>query len=398
MRSLLPFLLVLASSAQAQYWQQVDDFPGTARDDAAAFAIDTHAYFGTGMETGWGLTSNWWMLDVVGSPQWQAVPDLPAEPRQYCAGFSTGGRGFVFGGLSNSGPLNELWSYSEDGTGWMQLTPLPAPGRYAATAFTSGDKAYVVGGVLEGGAATNECWCYDPATDLWVQVASIPGAAIHRAASFEYASFGYVIGGADSANIALAETWKYTPAIDQWSAAAPLPEPRYAAAPLHSIDLGIIGGASSDTTFHANGYIYDPVLDSWSEMLESLPYGTKGASSTYAEGGGGYYFNVIGTGIDNDLVRHKEMFTYGVIFGIEDLARTPLMVYPNPATNSVTMIWPETWPNARVLIHDALGRIVLDQQENSGMAMDVSQLSPGRYVVEAQHGSTQLRGILTKLP
>ena len=398
MRSLLPFLLLLASSAQAQYWQQVDDFPGTARDDAAAFAIGTHAYFGTGMETGWALTSNWWMLDIVGWPQWQAVPDLPAEPRQYCASFSIAGRGYVYGGLSAGGPLNELWSYAEDGTGWTQLSPLPGPGRYASTAFTSGDKAYVVGGLLEGGTATNTCWSYDPATDLWSQVANMPGIARHRATSFGNWSAGYVIGGADSAYNPLAETWKYTPADDQWTAAAPLPQPRYDAAPLSDIDLGIIGGASDDTTFHANAYLYDSAGDSWTEMLDSLPFGVRGPSSTFAQGGGGYFFNVVGTGIDNDLVRRKDMFMIGIIFGIDDLALSPLRLFPNPTASTMSITWPDTWPDARVRIHDALGRTVRDQQVNSGSPIDVSPLSPGRYVVEAQHGSTQLRGILTKLP
>ncbi len=398
MRSLLPFLLLLASSAQAQYWQQVDDFPGTARDDAAAFSIGTHAYFGTGMETGWALTSNWWMLDIVGGPQWQPVPDLPADPRQYCAGFSIGERGYVFGGLSAGGPLNQLWSYAEGGIGWTQFSPLPAPGRYASTAFTTYNKAYVVGGLFADGTATNECWSYDPATDIWAQVANIPGIARHRATSFEYGAFGYVVGGADSAYNALDETWKYDTAADQWTAVAPLPEPRYDAAPIRDIDHGIIGGASNDTTFHANAYIYYPEGDSWTEMLDSLPYDVRGASGTFAGGGGGWYFNVIGTGIDNDLVRHKEMFTYGFVFGIEDLAQAPLNIFPNPAAHSMTVLWPETWPDARVRIIDALGRPVRDQQVNSGAPIDVSQLSSGRYVVEAQHGSTQLRGILTKLP
>ncbi len=395
------FILILGfNGAVAQEWVQLPDFPGTARDDAAAFSIGTHAYFGTGMETGWALTSNWWMLDIVGSPQWYPVPDLPAEPRQYCAGFnfSNGERGYLFGGLSSSGPLNELWSFSEATNSWMQLASLPDIGRYACTAFTIGDKAYVVGGLVSGGAATNACWSYEPATDLWAEVASIPGIARHRTSSFDDGSFGYVIGGADSAYNALTETWKYDPMADQWTAAAPLPEPRYNAAPLRDIDLGIVGGASDDTTFHANAYLYYPAADSWNEMIDTLPFGVRGAAGTFAGGGGGWYFNVIGTGIDNDLVRHKEMFTKGFVYSIEELAHPSLKVYPNPATNSITVIWPDTWPNARIRILDGLGRTVQDPQMNSSSSIDVSRLSPGRYVVEAQHGPTQLRSVLTKLP
>lgn len=378
MRLLLPVLLLLAQSTLAQTWTQLPDFPGTARDDAAAFAIGTHAYFGTGMETGWGLTSNWWMVDVVGWPQWQPVPDLPGEARQYCIGFSIATQGFVFGGLAAGGPLNELWSYSEDGTGWTQRASLPAPGRYASTAFISGDKAYVVGGILEGGTATNECWSYDPATDLWAQVANMPGIARHRAASFAYAAFGYVVGGADSAFHALSETWKYNPGSNQWTPAAPLPEPRYDAAPLSEIELGIVGGASDDTTFHANEYAYDPVADSWSEMMDSLPYGIRGLTGTYTGGGGGWYFNVVGTGLDNDLVRHKEMFYDGFVFGIEESLHPTVTIVPNPGSDCFLVSGLKTTMD--ILVCDAIGKSVLRVHGSSG-SITTQEWSKGLYLI-----------------
>jgi N-acetylneuraminic acid mutarotase len=57
MRPLLPFLLAVGTTLHAEVWQQLPDFPGTARDDAAAFSIDNKIYVGTGMEVGWGLTN-----------------------------------------------------------------------------------------------------------------------------------------------------------------------------------------------------------------------------------------------------------------------------------------------------------------------------------------------------
>ena len=56
MRSLLPFLLLSATVVSAQTWQQLPDFPCTARDDAASFSIGNKIYVGTGMEVGWGFT------------------------------------------------------------------------------------------------------------------------------------------------------------------------------------------------------------------------------------------------------------------------------------------------------------------------------------------------------
>lgn len=58
MRSLLPLLLLISSAVSAQTWQQLPDFPGNARDDAASFSIGNKIYVGTGMEVGWGLTND----------------------------------------------------------------------------------------------------------------------------------------------------------------------------------------------------------------------------------------------------------------------------------------------------------------------------------------------------
>src|SRR5690606_1528968 len=78
---LLPAFLPLAPSALAQSGQQLPDFPGTARDDATAFSIGGKVYVGTGMEVGWGLTNDWWCYDA-GTGNWEAMPAMPASPRQ----------------------------------------------------------------------------------------------------------------------------------------------------------------------------------------------------------------------------------------------------------------------------------------------------------------------------
>jgi N-acetylneuraminic acid mutarotase len=81
----IPALLTLATSAQT--WTQLPDFPGTARDDAATFTINDKIYVGTGMEVGWGLTTDWWCFDRA-TASWTAIAPLPAAPRQYCTGFN----------------------------------------------------------------------------------------------------------------------------------------------------------------------------------------------------------------------------------------------------------------------------------------------------------------------
>lgn len=374
----------------AQSWEPLPDFPGTARDDAAAFAIGAHAYFGTGMEVGWGLTSDWWMLDVAGGFSWTPVPALPAEPRQYCATFSieTQARGFLFGGIAPGGPLNELWSFSELTHSWAQAAPLPAPARYASTAFSIDGKGFIVGGLLADGSATNECWRYDPATDSWAQMASLPGVARHRATSFAYGTFGFVVGGADSAYNALQETWRYDPLVDQWASVAPLPEPRYDAAPLQAAWLlGIVGGASDDTTFHADTYIYNPDSDQWTEMGEPFPLEVRGARGAYAEGGTGYFYLVVGTGLDADLVRRKDMYSYGFVFGVDEPGQAAITISPNPGHEHFTI--GSMRSPLQISATDATGRVVYNKRGPVG-TVGTNGWCQGLYIITVQDAAGKL--------
>ena len=89
-RRLLAPLLLAATAVHGQWqWEQLPDFPGTPRDDAAAFSIGCHTYVGTGMQVGWSLTNDWWRYDNW-NQLWEAAPALPATPRQYCTAQAIG--------------------------------------------------------------------------------------------------------------------------------------------------------------------------------------------------------------------------------------------------------------------------------------------------------------------
>ncbi|MBS1567950.1 MAG: hypothetical protein JST45_00770, partial [Bacteroidetes bacterium] len=72
MRPLLFLVQLIGTTASAQTWTQLPDFPGTARDDAASFTINGKIYVGTGMEVGWGLTNDWWCFDTQ-TDTWSAI-------------------------------------------------------------------------------------------------------------------------------------------------------------------------------------------------------------------------------------------------------------------------------------------------------------------------------------
>lgn len=398
MRSLLPFLLLLSTAVSAQTWQQLPDFPGTARDDAASFSIGNKIYVGTGMEVGWGLTNDWWCFDTQ-TDNWAVIAAMPTTPRQYSVAFTVCDTGYVFGGVDANGALSELWAYYSGSDQWVQKSSMPAEARYASAAVEAWNYGIVATGMLASDVPTNEAWKYFPATDSWEAMNAVPGPARHRAVAFRGGGGMVIAGGADSTGVALSDVWSYPVWFEtgDYYPQSNLPAPRYEMKGGSQYGMVVVGGADSDSTFHDDAWRSDGT--NWLD-LPSFPGGLRrggvGAGIEETNFWSNSFF--FGLGLDQGLTRHKDWWRldYAMEITEQDLPRIGL--FPNPATNSVTVTWPNAWPNARIIIRDALGRTVRDQQVNSGMPMDVSQLSPGRYVVEAQHGPTQLRGILTKLP
>lgn len=398
MRKTTWILFLISFNSFAQTWQQLPDFPGTARDDASSFSIGSKIYVGTGMEVGWGLTNDWWCFDTQ-TGNWAAIVAMPTTPRQYCAAFTVNDTGYVFGGVDANGALNELWAYYPESDQWVQKSSMPAEARYAAAAVEAWNYGIVATGMLASGAPTKEAWKYFPTTNSWEAMNPVPGPSRQRAVAIQDGGGMLIAGGRDSTGTALSDTWTYNVWFEtgEYYPGSDLPAPRYEMKGGTQYVLVLVGGADSDSTFHA---------DAWRSGgsdwlgLPSFPGGGRrggvGAGVEATTSWSSSFF--FGLGLDQGLTRHKDWWRLDFATEIAEQDLPRIVIFPNPATNSVTVTWPNTWPNAQVRIIDALGRIVRDEQVNSGMPVDVSRLSPGRYVVETQHGPTQLRGILTKLP
>ncbi len=398
MRHLIPLLLFIPLLVSAQTWQQLPDFPGTARDDAASFSIGDKTYVGTGMEVGWGLTNDWWCFNAQ-TGNWAAIAAMPTTPRQYCAAFTVGDTGYVFGGVDAIGAVSELWAYYPETDQWAQKSSMPAEARYACAAVEAWNYGILATGMLASGVPTKEAWKYFPATDSWEEMNPVPGPSRHRAVAIQDGGGMLIAGGADSTGTALSDAWSYPVWFETgtYYQRADLPAPRYEMKGGSQYVMVIVGGADSDTSFHDDawgGYTGD-----WS-TLPSFPGGPRrggvGAGIEVTSNWSNSFF--FGLGLDQARTRHNDWWRLDFAVGIEDKDMSRIGLYPNPATHLITVTWPTTWPDARIRIMDALGRTVHDLQVNSGSPIDVSRLAPGRYVVEALHGPTQLRGILNKLP
>lgn len=394
-----PSLILLAGSSCAQQWQQLPDSPGTPRDDAASFSHYCKVYVGTGMEVGWSLTNDWWRWDVI-QFSWQPVAALPATPRQYATAQAIDGIGLLFGGLDANGPLNELWAYDTEMDQWNARASLPNDGRYASSSFVANGKFYVVGGLIAGGTALSELWEYDPVGDAWTQRADLPGVPRHRSTAttswFGSEENGLLVGGADEAYLALDEVWRYAPSTDTWFAMAPFPEARFGTSSTTFIDAPVVmAGTTDNSTFHSDGFLYNSFSDTWEPFGELLPGGRRGGVMGFSHQCSGYYFAYYGAGLDQDLVRHKDWFSTGFVFGMEEGATAPPVVFPNPVSDRLT-ISVSASTRSTYEITDALGRIV--DHGPTAPSIAVTDLAPGRYELLVRQGSSTVRAPFIKLP
>lgn len=380
--------LFLCVACTAQTWQQLPDFPGTARDDAASFVAGGKIYVGTGFEVGFNLTNDWWCFDPT-TEAWSAVAPMPTTGRQYCTGFNIADTGYVFGGLDANGALAELWSYHPDTDQWQQRAPIPAEARYASVAVEGFyTNAIVATGMLASGMPTNEAWKYDTDTDAWQQIAPVPGPSRHRAACFLDDGGMRIVGGADSLFNALSDSWSYPIWFETglWYTAPALPEPRYGA--------DGSGGHVSILTAGASGSSFND--DTWllwgADWIAIAPFaggprrGGVGASGSTAQ-----FWNVefyYGLGLDSSLQRHNDWWRLVQPVGIAENSALELLCHPNPVNDLLQL--PGTRPNDRMRIVDAVGREYIIPFAGV-RSLDVSRLAPGVYSVVVTDSAGRVR-------
>ncbi len=218
LNQLLLFFIPLFGSAQT--WQQITDFPGIERDDGVVFVIDNKAYCGTGYDSGFNPTFDFYSLNLA-NDTWSAISGMPiSEARQYAASAVWNDQGYVFGGvgLGGASALNDLWRYDPLSDTWTELESLPSNGRTGASSFVIADTLYIFGGRNESGIALNELWAYDFSANSWSQRTGLNAiSGMWRGASTEHNNRGVVFFGVDASNDFIEEMYWYDPVSDSWS-------------------------------------------------------------------------------------------------------------------------------------------------------------------------------------
>ncbi len=382
-------LCFLASAAYAQTWQQLEDFPGTPRDDGSCFVIDSFVYTGLGRDSGFSCMRDFYRYNGV-TMAWSDCADLPlGEERQYAVGTSNNGIGYVFGGIKCDGTYcNDLWQYQPLSNSWSLLAPLPAEGRSGAVHFVLNDTMYIVGGKNQQGIVT-DVWGYDINNNQWSQKTALPGNGIWRGTSFAHNNLGFVGMGRNNVNNQTdlnTEFYQYNPTTQQW---VTLPNPGLSprcyigTAQINNL-VSFFGGLDVSNVVLNDLHVLD--INTWvlagSTSFISTP--RKGTMSFAF--GPDFYFT---TGISN-TERFKETWRISNVLDVPTQTIS-WSAYPNPCAEVLTI---RANIGDAIALHDLSGRIVFSSiADHQNTTIDVTPLLNGTYLLktEDRHQTIQIQ-------
>ena len=196
-------------------WTAIRPAPGSGRlGTVAVGAADQVFLFGgfvidpSGLEQ---IIADLSIYDPIGL-RWHNGPDMPVAVRDAVAGAYRDRFIYVVGGLSKTGPTNEVQIYDSEEKKWLQGTPFPGTPVFGHAGTVTGDTiVYVDGAKKDAGAskltyvASDECWMgkidhHDPRKIEWKKLPVHPGIARYRIAAggSEKEQRVYFAGGSDT--------------------------------------------------------------------------------------------------------------------------------------------------------------------------------------------------------
>lgn len=389
-------LLLVFNLGYAQQWQQLSDFPGTARDDGASFVIGDKAYCGTGVVSWFATQRDFYAFNML-TESWATISSLPPnEQRQYANAFSWDSLGFLVAGYNGSDFLNDLWIYDPIQDQWNPGTDLPAQGRSGAASFVIDGIAYLIGGKTADSSSINEVWAYDISADSWQRKADFPFGGRWRSSASVIGNEGYLIFGLDENGRYCNELYKYDPDIDSWSKLSEFPESGRTYSSLEAINgnLIVFAGMDSLNHFYNDMWLYDMGSGNWS-TLDSIQGAGRRGGMCFNDGESIYYT----TGLTEDHSRLKESWKNSNLSSIDEIGLKPgLLLYPNPTEDWLTLqIQSSGSTESHVLIFDSNGKLVRMYKFDDRLhRINLKELSTGIYYLLLQHDDVALHKKIVK--
>ena len=385
MRLLLVFIFCqFVFKVNSQFWQQLPDFPGNPRDDAAGFSIQDKHYCGTGRDDGFNCTRNFYRFNGT-TQNWEIATPLPdGENRQYATGFAHNGLGYILCGDNCSGNfLSSFWRFDPSNEQWSTLPALPTSGRAGCVHFIIGDSLYLIGGQNSSGIL-NEVWRYSITTQEWQQKNNLPIPGIWRGLAFSYDNFGYISAGKTGSSTWNSETWKYDPVLDQWTTFPTLNfgERTYVGTVQKDAFLYVFGGLNPSDQTSTSFEKVDLTLFSSQSLPNFTGNPRKGALCFSHEGE--FY---VTTGISGET-RLKETWKIENVMISIPLDENRISVYPIPALHDLFIEIDPSCLGEFIYICDQLGKIsVIHRIQSLKDQIHIGDLIPGRYQLIYQNHS-----------
>jgi N-acetylneuraminic acid mutarotase len=182
-------------------WSQKADFPGSPELGIVAFGLNNYGYVGLGVLSEYG-TNAFYQYDPA-SDTWTQKGNYPGAVTNYAASFVIGNYAYVGTGLINlntSSGSTEFYQYDPSTDTWTQKGNFPGGGRNWAAGFSIGGYGYLAGGLNTNGVEQSDFWQYDPGSDSWTQKKAFGGGTRFEASAFSGTSQGYLGFGQGAAH------------------------------------------------------------------------------------------------------------------------------------------------------------------------------------------------------
>ena len=324
-----------------------------------------------------GKNTNGFYRYSIASDSWTQLPDIPFGPTNKKV---KGGADLVWVPASSGpghlyllrGNKTEFWRYDIDRDSWQALDDAPAGMR---AKWDKGSFLAYDGGatIYAHKAKLNELWAFDVPTQTWrPQLAGMPmyGRTGKKkksgdgAAGAWYLDAMYCLKGGNTQ-----EFWRYTPANDSWAELDTVPAFSWALERKKKVKTG------GDLVYLDFGEFYALKGNRSPEVWRYIPLDLP-ADAGRREG-------VMATGDENSAPAGGRL-----------VLELPTPISPARAGFvAVRFQLPTRCPYASLVLHDALGRVVLTQVltgRNGTVQMDARNLRTGVYVLRLDGGGFQL--------
>jgi N-acetylneuraminic acid mutarotase len=375
----LIIMMLWCLGLQAQTWTQLADFAGHSSDDGAAFVIGDKAYCGSGLLPWFAVSGDFRVLNMT-TDTWSTMAGLPnGEHRQYAVGFSSKGKGYVFGGVDGSKHFRSILEYNPTIDTWTRKTSLPDSGISGAVGFVIKDMAYIVCGRTAQKPATNTVWAYDIMNDSWQQKANFPFGNKWRASGASLNGKGYLIFGADSTNNLQNGFYEYDPTLDSWTSLPSFPGlgRNYSSLTAIKGQLVVFGGIDSIGVYQSDLWRYEPASQVWHQQ-KSLPAKGRKGGVAFTDGTALYYT----MGIDSNNTRLNETWKCAnPLISAAEFQPPYSVIYPNPFDNIIN-VNVENNGATEIRVTSITGQALYHQTTGMGHhKIDLTHMPGGVYLV-----------------